>query len=284
MSMTLSSPAGQIHVVDRPGGDPTFVLMHGYPDDHHIYDRLAPLLSPRRVVAFDFFGYGRSGRAATANEYVTPSDDLTAVIDGLELENVMLVGHDASGPVAINYALEHPERVRQLVLLDTFFGHAPALRLPEMIRLFADHELAHLADAIVADPAQLLWLLNFSARQFFGTDELPPDGITVTSILPQFFANAETPDALATIRAWTGTLFADLDDQDARIASGQLKNLDVPVTMIFGAHDTYLGPDLAHYLAEHFTKSDIRAVPDASHWPQWDQPDVVARHFLALPT
>jgi pimeloyl-ACP methyl ester carboxylesterase len=284
MSMTLSSPAGQIHVVDRPGGDPTFVLMHGYPDDHHIYDRLAPLLSPRRVVAFDFFGYGRSGRAATANEYVTPSDDLTAVIDGLELENVMLVGHDASGPVAINYALEHPERVRQLVLLDTFFGHAPALRLPEMIRLFADHELAQLADAIVADPAQLLWLLNFSARQFFGTDELPPDGITVTSILPQFFANAETPDALATIRAWTGTLFADLDDQDARIASGQLKNLDVPVTMIFGAHDTYLGPDLAHYLAEHFTKSDIRAVPDASHWPQWDQPDVVARHFLALPT
>jgi haloalkane dehalogenase len=284
MSMTLSSPAGQIHVVDRPGGDPTFVLMHGYPDDHHIYDRLAPLLSPRRVVAFDFFGYGRSGRAATANEYVTPSDDLTAVIDGLELENVMLVGHDASGPVAINYALEHPERVRQLVLLDTFFGHAPALRLPEMIRLFADHELAHLADAIVADPAQLLWLLNFSARQFFGTDELPPDGITVTSILPQFFANADTPDALATIRAWTGTLFADLDDQDARIASGQLKNLDVPVTMIFGAHDTYLGPDLAHYLAEHFTKSDIRAVPDASHWPQWDQPDVVARHFLALPT
>jgi pimeloyl-ACP methyl ester carboxylesterase len=284
MSMTLSSLAGRIHVVDRSGGDPAFVLMHGFPDDHHIYDRLAPLLSPRRVVAFDFFGYGRSGRAASADEYVTPSEDLTAVMDGLELKNVVLVGHDASGPVAINYAIEHSERVRHLVLLDTFFGHAPALRLPEMIRLFADDGLAPLADAIVADPAQLLWLLNFSARQFFGTDELPPDGITVTSILPQFFADAETPDALAAIRAWTGTLFADLDDQDAGIASGQLKYLDVPVTMIVGAHDTYLGPDLARHLAEHFTRSDIRAVPDASHWPQWDQPDVVARHLLALRT
>jgi haloalkane dehalogenase len=279
----MSLPADRLHVVDSPGEDPPFVMMHGFPDDHHIYDRLAPLLSPRRVVAFDFFGYGRSGRAASAGEYVTPSEDLTAVIDGLELENVVLVGHDASGPVAINYALEHPERVRHLVLLDTFFGHAPALRLPEMIRLFADHELAPLADAIVADPAQLLWLLNFSARQFFGTDELSPDGITVTSILPQFFADADTPDALAAIRAWTGTLFADLHDQDARIASEQLKNLDVPVSMIFGAHDTYLGPDLAHHLAEHFTRSDIRAVPDASHWPQWDQPEVVARYLLALP-
>jgi len=141
MSVTASSLAGPIHIVDRPGDEPTFVLMHGFPDDHHIYDYLAPLLSPRRVVAFDFFGYGLSGRAATAGTRPTPSEDLTVVIDSLELEDVVLVGHDASGPVAINYGLEHPEGVRQLVLLNTHYGHAPASRLPEMIRLFADHEL-----------------------------------------------------------------------------------------------------------------------------------------------
>ena len=156
----MSSPADRLHVVDHPGEDPPFVMMHGFPDDHHIYDHLAPLLSPRRVIAFDFFGYGQSGRAATAGEQTTPGEDLTAVLDSLALDEVVLVGHDASGPVAIEYGLEHPARVPQLVLLDTYFGHAPALRLPEMIRLFADHELAPLADAIVADQAQLLWLLN----------------------------------------------------------------------------------------------------------------------------
>jgi pimeloyl-ACP methyl ester carboxylesterase len=268
MSMTPSSSGGRLHVLDRPGGDPAFVLMHGFPDDHHIYDHLAPLLSPRRVVTFDFFGYGRSGRAADAGEHVTPAQDLTEVIQSPALHDVVLVGHDASGPVAINYTLEYPGQVRQLVLLDTYFGHAPALRLPEMIRLFADHELAPLADAMVADPAQLLWLLNHTARQFFGTDELPPDGITVTSVLPQFFAEGDNSDALAAIRAWTGMLFADLDDQDARIASGQLKNLDVPVTLIFGADDAYLSPDLARHLAEHFTRSDMKVVPNTSHWPQ----------------
>jgi haloalkane dehalogenase len=206
------------------------------------------------------------------------------VLDSLALDEVVLVGHDASGPVATEYGLEHPARVPQLVLLDTYFGHAPSLRLPEMIRLFADHELAPLADAFVADPAQLLWLLNHTARQFFGTDELPPDGITVTSILPQFFADADKPDALTAFRAWTRTLFADLDEQDARITSGQLETADLPVTLIVGADDAYLGPDLARHLAELFAKSDVTIVPHASHWPQWDQPDVVARHLLALPT
>lgn len=280
----MSPPADRLHVVDRPGEDPPFVLMHGFPDDHHIYDRLAPLLSPRRVIAFDFFGYGQSARAAKTGEQTTPREDLPSVLDSLALDEVVLVGHDASGPVAIEYGLEHPALVPQLVLLDTYFGHAPALRLPEMIRLFADHQLAPLADAMVADPAQLLWLLNHTARQFFGTEDLPPDGITATSILPQFFADADTPDALAAFRAWTGTLFADLDEQDARIASGQLETAKLPVTLIVGADDAYLGPDLARHLAELFAKSDITIVPDASHWPQWDQPEAVARHLLALPT
>jgi haloalkane dehalogenase len=283
MSMTQSSRADRLHVVDRPGGEPAFVLMHGFPDDHHIYDRLTPLLDPRRVVTFDFFGYGKSERPARADALAIPSQDLTAVIDSLGLERVVLVGHDASGPVAINYGLEHPERVPDLVLLNTYFGHASALRLPEMIRLFADHELAPLADAIAADPAQLLWLLQHTARQFFGTDELPPDGIAVTSILPQFFADAHQPDALAAIRAWTGRLFDDLDDQDAVIASGQLESVDIPVTLIFGADDAYLSLDVARELAEHFTRSGVEVVTNASHWPQWDQPDVVAGHLLALP-
>jgi 2-hydroxy-6-oxonona-2,4-dienedioate hydrolase len=284
MPLTSSSRAGRIHVVDRPGDDPAFVLMHGFPDDHRIYDGLAPLLARRRVIAFDFFGYGESGRAASAGQRPTPSEDLTEVIDSRGLDNVVLVGHDASGPVAIDYALDHPGRVYQLVLLNTYYGHTPALRLPEMIRLFADHELAPLADAMTADPAQLLWLLQHTARQFFGTDELPQDGIAVTSILPQFFASADHPDALSAIRAWTGTLFADLDAQDARIASGQLKNLDVPVTLIFGAADTYLSPDLARQLAEHFTHVSVTLVPDASHWPQWDQPEVIARYLLTPST
>lgn len=51
----------RIHVREYPGDEPTIILMHGFPDNLHLYDRLSPYLSPpRRVIAFDFLGWGAS--------------------------------------------------------------------------------------------------------------------------------------------------------------------------------------------------------------------------------
>jgi pimeloyl-ACP methyl ester carboxylesterase len=216
--------------------------MHGFPDDSHIYDRLVPLLAPRRAVTFDFLGYGRSDRSdASAAEFVDHNQDLAAVVDSLGVDQVALVAHDASGPVAIDYTVNEPGRVSHVVLLNTYYGHAPMLRLPEMIRLFADEHFTPLADA-----------------------------------LPQFFGDADTPDALSAIRGWTGSLFAALDRQDDQIARGRLASLDVPVTLLFGELDEYLGPELARHLAGLFPRAEVHLVEGASHWPQRDQPDAVA--------
>ena len=47
----------RIHVRDHPGAEPPIILMHGFPDNMHLYDRLLPHLSPpRRAVTFDFTG------------------------------------------------------------------------------------------------------------------------------------------------------------------------------------------------------------------------------------
>ena len=43
---------------DHPGEEPALVLLHGFPDNLHLYDRLLPQLGPRRVVVFDFLGWG----------------------------------------------------------------------------------------------------------------------------------------------------------------------------------------------------------------------------------
>jgi 2-hydroxy-6-oxonona-2,4-dienedioate hydrolase len=127
---------GRLHVTDRPGAEPALVLMHGFPDDSRIYNRLVPLLSPRRAVTFDFLGYGGSDRLqAGAPGPAGHLHQLGAVLDELGIETAVLVGHDASGPVAIDYTLTAPGRVGQLILLNSYYGHAPALRLPEMIRL-----------------------------------------------------------------------------------------------------------------------------------------------------
>src|SRR6516165_9103459 len=53
----------RIYVRDHAGTEPAVILMHGFPDNVHLYDRLSPYLSPpRRVVLFDFLGWGSSDK------------------------------------------------------------------------------------------------------------------------------------------------------------------------------------------------------------------------------
>jgi haloalkane dehalogenase len=268
-------PGGSLHVVDQPGGGTPVVFLHGFPDDSRAYDRLLPHLAPRRAVAFDFLGYGHSDRVECPDPRQHEAE-LGAVLDALGMERAVVVGHDAGGPVAVNFMLDHPDRVSRLVLINTYYGAAPQLQFPEMIRLLADPDLAPLADAMVEDPDQRLWLLGHTGRRF-GLDPAQPGGVAAVSILPQFFGDGDVPDALAAIRAWTSALFAALASQDARIASGELAAAGAPVSLVYGARDEYLSPGLARELADLFGQSEVHILDGAGHWPQADQPEAVAR-------
>jgi pimeloyl-ACP methyl ester carboxylesterase len=165
-------------VCDRPGISPAIVALHGFPDDSRIYNRLIGPLAPQRVVTFDWMGYGRSSRRDSAK--LTAADrqrEILAVLDDVGLDQVVLVGHDAAGPEAIDFAVTHPERVARLVLLNTYYGRSRNLRLPEMIALMADPALAPLTDALLDDPDHRLWLLAYAARRFGLDENLPADGI-----------------------------------------------------------------------------------------------------------
>jgi len=97
---------GRLQVADRPGDEPALVLMHGFPDDSRIYNRLVSLLSPRRAVAFDFLGYGGSDR---------PRAGLTDPAD----QRMWLLGHTARqfGGDPLD-----PDSVRITSVLPQFFG------------------------------------------------------------------------------------------------------------------------------------------------------------------
>ncbi len=137
----------RIFVREYPGEEPTIILMHGLPDNLHLYDRLYPYLSPpRRVIAFDFLGWGASDKPL-GYPYTHSSQigDLDAVITQLRLQQVILVAHDASGPPAIDWALAHFERVAALVLLNTYYCEMPTLRPPEAVWLFSTPMVRNIA-------------------------------------------------------------------------------------------------------------------------------------------
>ena len=174
----------RIHTREQPGDEPAVVLMHGYPDNHHLYDRLVPLLPDRRVVVFDFLGWGESDKP-TDHDYTfaNQAGDLDAVTDGLGLDRVVLVPHDASGPAAINWALDHPDRVAAIVALNTFYGDIPEAPLnpPEAIRLFSDPNFARLTAHFAASPTAVPVALRVPGQRFHpgprGTPAVRPTAV-----------------------------------------------------------------------------------------------------------
>src|SRR5262249_22259133 len=164
--VNVSAPELQIAVYVYPRPDPAFVLMHGFPDNAHIYTPLIAQLAGHHVIAFDFLGWGASDKpmppSATS---IGQEGDLGAVIAAPGLTSPILVGHDASGPVALNWALAHPTQTGGVAPLNTYYGRTPALRFPEFIQLFSDPTYAALATAIAQSPAQMGWLLNWQGAQ-----------------------------------------------------------------------------------------------------------------------
>ncbi len=111
------------------------------------------------------------------------------MLDQLDLHDVVLVGRAASGPEALDLALTQPDRVGAVVLLNTYYGHDPALHLPDFTALMADPNYKTLVDELLDDERQRLWLLHYQARKM-GLDPNDPEGVGAASILPEFFSPA----------------------------------------------------------------------------------------------
>ena len=121
--MRLRTRETEIHLVVGGHGPPV-LLLHGYPETHACWHRLAPALASRfTVVCPDLRGYGESGRPASdlshrAYSKRTMARDQLEVMAQLGFERFSLVGHDRGGRVAYRMALDHPERVTRLAVLD----------------------------------------------------------------------------------------------------------------------------------------------------------------------
>ncbi|HZY41473.1 MAG TPA: alpha/beta hydrolase [Anaerolineae bacterium] len=116
----------KFHAIDWGGRGEPIVLLHGLASQAHIWDLVAPqLLHTFRVVAIDQRGHGLTDQPETGYDFATITRDLDQVLTALEIERAMLIGHSWGGNVAVQYAIDHPERVSGLVLVDGGFLQVP---------------------------------------------------------------------------------------------------------------------------------------------------------------
>src|SRR5215472_2683321 len=271
---------GPYHLYAReyPGEEPAIVLMHGFPDNLHLYDRLLPwLITSRRVVTFDFLAWGASEKPAgypyTAANQV---GDLDAVIEQLRLQQVVLVAHDASGPPAIDWALAHADRVAALVLLNTYYCLMPTLRPPEAILLNSTPLVRNVARFVFQAFDNWLfrkmywWQVGGFMREAADREEFLP-------LLYQQFAAA--PSAQPAFFRLNEDLLSTVRDRTKRIP--QMKAFSRPVRIIFGAKDRYLNTGVARRFHDLFPTSDLFLLPEANHFVQIDEPEQVAHLLLS---
>jgi pimeloyl-ACP methyl ester carboxylesterase len=108
-----------LRVREWPTDGPPIVLAHGLASNSRIWDDVARLLAERyRVVALDQRGHGLSDRPTDGYTFDKVVGDLIGVMDALEIELPVLVGHSWGGNVVLACAAAHPDRVRGLVLVD----------------------------------------------------------------------------------------------------------------------------------------------------------------------
>lgn len=249
---------GDAEIFARIGGSgPPLLLLHGYPQTHSMWHRVAPkLMETHTCVMADLRGYGFSSCPANSADNRPYSkrvmaEDMIALMKGLGHERFAIVGHDRGARVAYRLALDHPETVTRLALLDIMstydmwnnFSVALAMKTYHWLFLAQPNPLPEM----LIEPAPIGFLDYTMARWTKSKDLSAFD----PRALAEYRLHFATPEHVhATCNDYRAGQTCDLADDEADLA--QARKILCPLLVLWG--DTGIPA----------TVSDLGAV-----WSRW---------------
>jgi pimeloyl-ACP methyl ester carboxylesterase len=259
-----------LHYVEA-GEGPLVILLHGFPEFWFGWrSQIAPLAaSGYRVVAADTRGYNLSSKPEDFKAYGVDelANDIQGLIRELGADSAHIAGHDWGGTIAWTLAMNHPEVVERLAILNA----AHPRRLSEGLK----------------NPNQLRKSWYFF---FFATPGLPEEVVHLRDwhFFRHFLHEANPPyteeEFERYVEAWSqpGAAAGMINYYRASVRQSQkealakLRPLSAPTLVIWGEGDSYLGADLAEPDKDDVPNLDrVERLPDASHWVHHDEADRV---------
>lgn len=266
-----------LYAREYKGAEPAIILLHGFPDNHTLYDSLLPYLSTRHVITFDFMGWGSSDKPNPKNyKYgdLQQSQEIDAVVNYFKLETVVLAPHDMSGPAAINWSLDHKAKSSGIIIMNTYFANSKNRKVP-----FTGWALSTPIMRQFTLPfcvPDFLWnpVLKLSIKKFFTSTENRK--AFQKPFIAQFGGLKNKRGFFRTI----ATIKNTASRGTKRIP--ELKEYNKPVAIIFGSGDKAFSTNLAEELHGLFPNSKVNIIENASHYPQIDAPKKVGELMNAF--
>ena len=281
------------------GTGPAVVFCHGFPELAYSWRHQVPALAAAgfRAIAPDQRGYGATDRpeAVTAYDMQNLTADLVGMLDALDIERAVFVGHDWGGLIVWNMPLLHPARTAGVIGVNTpYLPRAFAPPTAIVRQLFGDnYYLCHFQQPGVADQA-----LMRDVRRVF--TQLMRRGVPIAQIEARMAAVGRmlnmvemvfeteplgTPllaeDELGvyvdafTRSGFTGPInwYRNLDRNWEATPHLDGARIDVPSLMVTAEWDVVLRPEMAEPMRDTVSDLEIHLIPACGHWTQQEKPD-----------
>jgi pimeloyl-ACP methyl ester carboxylesterase/CRP-like cAMP-binding protein len=267
-----------IHTEEEgPENGPLAILIHGWSSSSFTWAPVLSSLSRRyRCIAIDLPGFGQSPAPKEPPTIAGYADLIAQVIEEFSERPALVLGHSMGGQIAATLALRHPLIVERMVLLN------PALsgRLSTRVNLL-------LRPHVWAERYRFLeWLIYILAQTPLDyTDHLlkPTNFAERARVSEADYARIREDARRRGQGRIRAVCFTAMLEGDLR---GQLRRIETPALVIWGAEDDIVPLRDAGAVAEEWPTADLRLIPNAGHWPQFEQTDATLRHianFLGLP-
>jgi len=256
-------PGSPALAYDHAGHGETVVFLHGIGGNARNWHRQVELLADRyHAIALDLRGYGNSADYEGPLAFTDFRADLIRLLDHLGVARAHLCGLSLGGRIALDFHDEHAERVRSLILVDTFPGYEASFTQAGRERFVRDRRQPLLEGKEPADIAQAVAATLVS----------PKATADVTELLVDSMRRLRKDSYLKTIEAMT--MYMPVAD---------LTRIRVPVQIIVGADDRLTPPAISRKMAAAIPGARLLVIEDAGHLSNLERPEIFnpcLREFL----